>query len=70
MFCGDGCQGGWGYCTNVSNDGTCGFGVTCLGSQFGDCCSQYMICGSDGMFQILTFLERGEEGEWEIGDIC
>lgn len=32
--------------TAVSTDGTCGAGVTCLGSQYGDCCSRYNFCGS------------------------
>lgn len=32
----------------VSTDGSCGgsVGQTCLGSEFGDCCSQYGYCGS------------------------
>lgn len=32
----------------VSTDGSCGgsAGQTCLGSEFGDCCSQYGYCGS------------------------
>jgi hypothetical protein len=25
----------------ISIDGSCGSGVTCLGSSFGDCCSVY-----------------------------
>ncbi|RMZ12105.1 hypothetical protein D0864_00802 [Hortaea werneckii] len=38
---------------NISPNGLCGpdqerarTGYTCLGSQFGDCCSQYGFCGS------------------------
>ncbi|KAI9050847.1 hypothetical protein LZ554_004966 [Drepanopeziza brunnea f. sp. 'monogermtubi'] len=30
----------------ISNDGTCGNGVTCTGSGFGTCCSQYNYCGN------------------------
>lgn len=30
----------------VSTDGSCGNGVTCEGSTFGSCCSQYNTCGS------------------------
>jgi hypothetical protein len=30
----------------VSTDGSCGSGVTCQGSTFGNCCSQYSYCGS------------------------
>jgi len=29
----------------VSNDGTCGNGITCQGSRFGDCCSAHGWCG-------------------------
>jgi hypothetical protein len=44
--CGTGCQSDFGYCTFVSNDGTCGNNVTCEGSVFGSCkssgpCSLY-----------------------------
>ncbi|KAJ2905196.1 hypothetical protein MKZ38_006102 [Zalerion maritima] len=52
-YCGTGCQSDFGSCTSsdtgsdtVSTDGTCGDGVTCEGSEFGDCCSQYGWCGS------------------------
>ncbi|KAF2023810.1 hypothetical protein EK21DRAFT_49335, partial [Setomelanomma holmii] len=33
---------------SVSKTGRCGseFGLTCLGSKFGSCCSQYSYCGS------------------------
>jgi hypothetical protein len=35
---------------SISQDGSCGYGsvsdATCLGSQFGDCCSEYGFCGS------------------------
>jgi peptidoglycan/xylan/chitin deacetylase (PgdA/CDA1 family) len=30
----------------VSTDGSCGNGVTCSGSRFGSCCSQYGFCGT------------------------
>ncbi len=30
----------------ISDDGGCGDGVTCEGSEFGDCCSQYGWCGA------------------------
>ncbi|CAG8975250.1 hypothetical protein HYALB_00007950 [Hymenoscyphus albidus] len=30
----------------VSTDGTCGNGITCQGSTFGNCCSKYNHCGS------------------------
>ncbi|KAL2267334.1 hypothetical protein VTJ83DRAFT_4611 [Remersonia thermophila] len=30
----------------VSTDGTCGNGITCAGSNFGNCCSPYGYCGS------------------------
>jgi len=31
---------------SVSADGTCSATITCLGSNFGNCCSQYGYCGS------------------------
>jgi hypothetical protein len=34
----------------VSEDGSCGNGVTCQGSTFGDCCSQYGFCGSSDAY--------------------
>ncbi|OAG03066.1 uncharacterized protein CC84DRAFT_1151376 [Paraphaeosphaeria sporulosa] len=57
-YCGDGCQSGWGTCNSsggnkpvgpkVSKNGSCGQngGTTCLGSSFGNCCSQHGYCGS------------------------
>ncbi|KAK3318743.1 carbohydrate-binding module family 18 protein [Apodospora peruviana] len=30
----------------ISTDGTCGNGVTCLGSSYGNCCSEHGFCGS------------------------
>lgn len=60
-YCGDGCQAFYGDCGSsstttsaapptgsltVSTDGTCANGNTCLGSTFGNCCSQHGFCGS------------------------
>ncbi|KAF2751120.1 carbohydrate-binding module family 18 protein [Sporormia fimetaria CBS 119925] len=60
-YCGTGCQSAFGSCSGgaaptptnnptnplkVSKNGSCGNGVTCLGSVFGNCCSQYGYCGS------------------------
>ncbi|RYP49182.1 hypothetical protein DL768_005060 [Monosporascus sp. mg162] len=46
--CRPGGGGGGGGGAPVSEDGTCGGadGVTCVGSEFGNCCSQYGWCGS------------------------
>ncbi|KAI6360390.1 hypothetical protein MCOR25_006759 [Pyricularia grisea] len=52
-YCGGGCQSAFGTCNGattasgltVSEDATCGEGVTCIGSGFGDCCSSYGWCG-------------------------
>ncbi|KAJ9143023.1 hypothetical protein NKR23_g6795 [Pleurostoma richardsiae] len=33
-----------------STDGSCGNGVTCLGSRFGPCCSQFGYCGDGDTF--------------------
>lgn len=50
LYCGTGCQTGFGSCTppavasTVSTDATCGEangGATCLNSGFGNCCSTY-----------------------------
>ncbi|KAH8763976.1 hypothetical protein F5882DRAFT_383452 [Hyaloscypha sp. PMI_1271] len=48
--CGTGCQIDFGFCTNTSNDGSCGNNVTCRDSVFGDCCSEFFFCGSDPSF--------------------
>ncbi|GKT45179.1 chitin deacetylase ARB_04768 [Colletotrichum spaethianum] len=55
-YCGAGCQSGFGNCTVaastgpvINGDGSCGpkyNNGTCLGSAFGNCCSQYGYCGS------------------------
>ncbi|KAG4443440.1 hypothetical protein IFR05_001119 [Cadophora sp. M221] len=45
-----GCQPGYGYCTTISNDGTCGNGISCVGSPFGDCCSKLFFCGNETAF--------------------
>ncbi|TLD21132.1 hypothetical protein PspLS_09238 [Pyricularia sp. CBS 133598] len=64
VYCGTGCQAGFGSCglnstvTNstspssqqVSLDGTCGNGITCQGSGFGDCCSPNGWCGSSDAY--------------------
>ncbi|EUC42947.1 carbohydrate esterase family 4 protein [Bipolaris oryzae ATCC 44560] len=55
--CKTGCNSAFGTCTGgstspstpVSTDGQCGakgFGATCQGSSFGNCCSQFGWCGS------------------------
>jgi hypothetical protein len=33
-----------------STDGKCGNNVTCLGSNFGRCCSQFGYCGDGDQF--------------------
>jgi hypothetical protein len=46
-YCGNGCQSDFGSCDDdspalkVPQDGSCGNGVTCYGSKYGNCCSQY-----------------------------
>ena len=58
-FCGQGCQSGYGSCTGIvnglaiSNDGTCGNGVTCQGSEWGDCCS------GNGFWYVWTAMSDG-----------
>lgn len=48
-YCSAGCQSLFGTCgfaeLPVSEDGSCGNGVTCEGSTFGSCCSKYGYCG-------------------------
>jgi len=34
----------------VSTDGSCSASVTCLGSAFGNCCSQYGFCGTGATY--------------------
>ncbi|KLU86886.1 hypothetical protein MAPG_05893, partial [Magnaporthiopsis poae ATCC 64411] len=43
---------GFAFGAGVSQDGSCGGkrGATCLGSVFGDCCSQYGWCGSTSAY--------------------
>ncbi|KAK0115080.1 hypothetical protein ONS96_013550 [Cadophora gregata f. sp. sojae] len=41
--CGTGCQPGYGICSNITIDGSCGNGVFC---RIGDCCSRFSFCGS------------------------
>jgi hypothetical protein len=62
-YCTTGCQPLFGTCSpptspqpsptlKVSPDGSCGVasGQTCLGSTFGDCCSQYSFCGGTAVY--------------------
>lgn len=57
-YCAAGCQSDFGKCgsTNgtpqVSTDGSCGgeTGTTCLGSEFGDCCSPRGYCGGNASY--------------------
>ncbi|CAK7202242.1 hypothetical protein SEUCBS139899_004964 [Sporothrix eucalyptigena] len=35
---------------SVTTDGSCGNGKTCLGSTFGQCCSQFGFCGTGDQF--------------------
>ncbi|RDW70073.1 hypothetical protein BP5796_08470 [Coleophoma crateriformis] len=50
--CGNGCQAAAGNCTipagqiDVSFDGSCGPHITCVGSQWGNCCSGAGYCGN------------------------
>lgn len=57
--CSTGCQSAFGSCTEsgpvVSTDGTCSStsdpeGATCLGSAFGECCSEWGYCGSTNAY--------------------
>ena len=60
-YCSGGCQSDFGHCgdgdssnrtAEISTDGTCGgsSGNTCLGSEFGDCCSPKGWCGSKSSY--------------------
>ncbi|EPE35195.1 LysM [Glarea lozoyensis ATCC 20868] len=43
----NGCLAAFGTCQATTVDGICGFnGRTCLGGNFGDCCSRNFYCGS------------------------
>ncbi|EPE30127.1 (Trans)glycosidase [Glarea lozoyensis ATCC 20868] len=50
----NGCQTAFGGCgvqpppLTISIDGSCGNGVTCVGSVFGNCCSKNNYCGASG----------------------
>lgn len=55
-YCGNGCNPQFGTCgtfplpggvLEVSTDGSCGNGVTCQGSEFGNCCSEHFFCGAN-----------------------
>ncbi|KAF7507852.1 hypothetical protein GJ744_010016 [Endocarpon pusillum] len=65
-YCGAGCQSSFGNCTatagstssagstipSISTDGSCGgsTGFICLGSTFGDCCSEKGYCGGNSSY--------------------
>ncbi|RAL14996.1 uncharacterized protein BO97DRAFT_476379 [Aspergillus homomorphus CBS 101889] len=58
-YCGDGCNALFGTCDDpttqtVSTSGSCGgtanSNVTCLGSEFGDCCSKLGYCGRNDAY--------------------
>ncbi|KAK4176459.1 hypothetical protein QBC36DRAFT_346259 [Triangularia setosa] len=42
----------------ISQDGTCGSGVTCTGSSFGNCCSQFGFCGSSADYCLSDGCQR------------
>ncbi|KAL3425480.1 polysaccharide deacetylase [Phlyctema vagabunda] len=48
-YCGVGCNPVAGNCTDtstgISSDGSCGPKLTCIGSEFGNCCSASGFCG-------------------------
>ncbi|KAG9228464.1 hypothetical protein BJ875DRAFT_477396 [Amylocarpus encephaloides] len=75
-YCGIGCQNAFGRCdktainpgTNlppagpkVSVDGSCGNGVSCSGSTFGDCCSRNNFCGSSPAY---CSVDQGCQGQF------
>ncbi|KAL4981239.1 hypothetical protein BDW66DRAFT_156304 [Aspergillus desertorum] len=58
-YCGEGCQLEFGTCNDasvqtVSTTGSCGAtltsNVTCLGSEYGDCCSRMGYCGGNASY--------------------
>ncbi|OJJ97052.1 hypothetical protein ASPACDRAFT_80537 [Aspergillus aculeatus ATCC 16872] len=59
-YCGAGCQPGWGKCDTagaeqtISTTGSCGetatSNTTCLGSEYGDCCSRLGYCGGNSSY--------------------
>ncbi|KAL4817041.1 hypothetical protein BDW67DRAFT_35579 [Aspergillus spinulosporus] len=58
-YCGEGCQLEFGTCNDasvqtVSTTGSCGAtltsNVTCLGSEYGDCCSRMGYCGGNSSY--------------------
>ncbi|KAL6229807.1 hypothetical protein BDW75DRAFT_224401 [Aspergillus navahoensis] len=58
-YCGEGCQQAFGTCNDatvqtVSTTGSCGAtltsNVTCLGSEYGDCCSRMGYCGGNASY--------------------
>ncbi|KAK4198202.1 hypothetical protein QBC40DRAFT_94861 [Triangularia verruculosa] len=42
----------------ISQDGACGSGVTCTGSRFGNCCSQFGFCGSSSDYCLSEGCQR------------
>ncbi|KAH8194847.1 hypothetical protein TruAng_010980 [Truncatella angustata] len=46
----------------VSEDGDCGNGITCVGSEFGNCCSQYGYCGNT-----TDYCDQGCQPAWGSG---
>ncbi|KAL2271642.1 hypothetical protein VTJ83DRAFT_1013 [Remersonia thermophila] len=51
--------------TRVTTDATCGNGVTCLGSEWGSCCSVHGWCGSTDAYCAPS---RGCQPAWGICD--
>ncbi|KAL2258723.1 hypothetical protein VTK26DRAFT_7855 [Humicola hyalothermophila] len=47
--------------TGASTDGTCGNGVTCVGTPWGDCCSVYGYCGAG---EDYCSAEKGCQAAW------
>ncbi|KAF2014303.1 carbohydrate-binding module family 18 protein [Aaosphaeria arxii CBS 175.79] len=46
----------------VSTNGQCGNGVSCLGSVYGDCCSDYFWCGNQNDYCSINYGCRPEFG--------
>ncbi|KAK0726555.1 hypothetical protein B0T21DRAFT_350671 [Apiosordaria backusii] len=43
---------------SISQDGSCGSGVTCTGSSFGNCCSPHGFCGSSADYCLADGCQR------------
>lgn len=50
-----------------STDGTCGNGVTCLGSSGGQCCSQWGFCGNDRQYCVPLLGCQAQFGRCDSG---